>query len=139
MDWFLYDIGLRHERVNYKPQSKLSDMRDSSEGTGLAHFRKYNQNKLVIVYINMNTLGNKFELNTENTKRNVDILLIPQTKIDENFPDSQFKIDCFSNSHGVDRNEKGGGIMLSFREDLPVKVLSVGEGNEGCYVEMIDT
>ena len=84
----------------------------------------------------MNTLGNKFQLTTENTKRNVDILLSPQTKIDKNFADSQFKIDYFSNSHGVDRNEKGGGIMLSFREGLPIKVLSVDEGNESCYVEM---
>ena len=52
-------------------------------------------------------------------------MLISGTKIDENFPDSQFKIDRFSNPHRIDGNKKGGGIMVLFREDLPVKVLSV--------------
>ena len=35
------------------------------------------------------------------------------------------------------RYEKGGGIMLLFREYLPVKVLSVDKDNESCYIEMI--
>ena len=73
-----------------KPQSNLSDMRDSSEGKNLAYFRKCNQNKLVIIHININSLRNKFELPTEKTKGNVDILLISETKINESFPDSQF-------------------------------------------------
>ena len=53
--------------------------------------------KLVIAHININSLRNKFELLTEKIKENVDMLLISETKIDENFPDSQFKIDGFSN------------------------------------------
>ena len=74
----------------------------------------------------------KFALLTEKTKGDVDILLISEAKIDESFPDNEFKNDGFSNPHRVDRNEKGGGIMLLFREDLPVKVLSVDKGNESC-------
>ena len=35
------------------------------------------------------------------------------------------------------KKEKGGGIMLLFREDLPVKVLSVDKCHESCYVELI--
>ena len=64
-------------------------------------------------------------------------MLISETKIDENFPDSEFKIDGFSNPHRVDPNEKGGGIMLLFREDLRGKVLSVDKGHESCHVELI--
>ena len=67
-------------------------------------------------------------------KKTTHILLISETKIDESFPDSQFKIDGFSNPHRVDLNDKGGGTMLLFREDLPVKVLSDDKGNESCYV-----
>ena len=63
-------------------------------------------------------------------------MLISETKIDKSFPDSQFKIDGFSNPHRVDRNEKGGRIMLLLREDLPVKVLLVDKGNESCYIEV---
>ena len=96
----------------------------------MAHFRKGNQNKLVIAQRNINSLRNKFELLTEKIKGNIDILLISETKTDKRFPDSQLKIDGFSNPHRVDRNEKGGRIMLLFRVDLPVKVLSVDEGHE---------
>ena len=60
--------------------------------------------------------------------------LISETKIDESFRDSQFKIDGFSNPHRIERNEKNGRIMLLFREDLPVKVLSVDKGHESCYM-----
>ena len=81
-------------------------MKDSGEVKDLAHFRKCNQNKLVIAHININSLRNKFELLTEKINGNVDILLIPETKIDEDFPDSQFEIDGFSNPHRVDWNEK---------------------------------
>ena len=111
-------------------------MKDSGEVKDLAYFRKCNQNKLVIAHININSLRNKFELLTEKTKGNVDISLISETKIDESFLGSEFKIDGFSNPHRVDRNENGGGIMLLFREDLPVKVLLVDNGNESCYVEL---
>ena len=79
-------------------------MRDSGEGKDLAHFRMWNQNKLVTADININSLRNKFQLLTKKAKRDVGILLISETKIDESFPDSQFKIDGFRNPHKVDRN-----------------------------------
>ena len=103
----------------------------------MAHFTKCNQNKLVIAHININFLRNKSELLTEKTKGNVDILLISETKIDKSLPDSQFKINGFNNPSRVDSNKKRGGIMLLFREDLPVKVLSGDKGNESCYIEVI--
>ena len=112
-------------------------MRDSGESKNLAPFRKFNQNKLVIAHININSHRNKFELLSEKTKGNVNILVISETKINEIFPNSQLKIDGFSNPHRIDRNEKGGRIMLLFREDLPVKVLLVDKGNENCYAEVI--
>ena len=112
-------------------------MGDSGEGKGLAYFRKCSQSKLVIAHININSLRNKFELLTKKTKGNIDILLISERKIDESFPESQFKVDGLSKPHRVDRNEKGGRIMLLFWEGLPVKVLWVDKSNESCYVEVI--
>ena len=54
-------------------------MRDSGECKDLAHLRKFNQNKLVVAHIKINSLRKKF-----------DVLLIFETKIGERFPDSQF-------------------------------------------------
>ena len=73
------EIRVRHV-LKDKPQSKLSDTRDSGEVNDLAHFRNCNQNKLVNANLNINSLRNKF-----------DFLLISETKIDDNFPDCQFK------------------------------------------------
>ena len=64
----------------------------------MPHFRKNNQNKLVIAHLNINSFRKKFELLNERTKGNVDILLISETKINESFPDCQFKIDGLSNA-----------------------------------------
>ena len=50
---------------------KVSDMRDSSEVKDLVHFRKCNQNKLVIAHLNMNSPGNKLELLTKKTLKGI--------------------------------------------------------------------
>ena len=97
-------------------------MRNSGQFKDLAYFRKYNQTKLVYAHLNINSVRNKFELLTEKTKRNFDILL-NSDKIEESFLDSQLKIDGFSNPHKVDFNKEGGGIILLFRESS-VKSLS---------------
>ena len=72
-------------------------MRGSGEVKDLVHFSKYSQNKLVVAHLNIKFLGTKFELLTEKTKGNIDILLISEQKLTKSFPDSQLKIDglCF--------------------------------------------
>ena len=67
-------------------------MTDSVEVKDLAHFRKYNQNKLVIALSNINSLRNKFKLRIKQKK----CWHFVETKIDENVRDSQFKIYGFN-------------------------------------------
>ena len=47
----------------------------------------------------------------------VDIFLISETKIDGTFP-NQFLMSGCSNVYRLDRNDKGGGIMLSVKDNL---------------------
>ena len=49
-------------------------------------------NKLIIVHLNINSLRNKFEFLFEFIRGKADILIISETKIDENFPLGQFKV-----------------------------------------------
>ena len=49
------EIIVRHV-LKDKPQSKLSNMRDSGEFTVFTHFWKYNQNRLVIAHVQINYL-----------------------------------------------------------------------------------
>ena len=62
--------------------------------------------------------------------------MISETKIDESFPVCQFEIDGLNIPFRVDRDQKGGGIMLYFKEDLTAKLLSINRTNENCFVEL---
>ena len=62
--------------------------------------------------------------------------MISEIKINESFSVCQFKIYVFNTPFRVDRDQKGGGIMLYVREDLPAKLLSIGRTNESWLVEL---
>ena len=53
----------------------------------------------------------------------LDILIITETKLDDNFPASQFHIDGFSNPYRLERNRNGGGFIY-VRQDIPSKILT---------------
>ena len=78
-------------------------------------------NKIIIAQININSIRNKFDLLFEGISNNIDILLITETKIDDSFPIAQFKAHGYSLPYRLDRDSKGGGIMLYIREDIPSK------------------
>ena len=62
--------------------------------------------------------------------------MIPETKLDESFPKGQFLIKGFSEPYTLDRNSKGGGIMLLIRKDFPSKLMSIEKNSiEAFYVE----
>ena len=54
----------------------------------------------------------------------VDILMLSETKLDSNFPSIQFLINGFSVPHRLDRNSKGGGILLYVRDKIIVLPLN---------------
>ena len=46
----------------------------------------------------------------------IDILMISERKLDGIFRSSQFQIYCFRAPYRLDRNDRGGGILLFVRE-----------------------
>ena len=54
----------------------------------------------------------------------VDILMLLETKLDSNFPSTQFLINVFSVPHRLDRNSKGGCILLYVRDKIIVLPLN---------------
>ena len=54
----------------------------------------------------------------------LDILIVTETKLDDNFPISQFHIDGFSKPYRLERNRNGGGVIIYVREDIPSKILT---------------
>ena len=63
--------------------------------------------------------------------------MVLEIKLDESFPQSQFKISGISRPFKLDRNSNGGGIMLFAREDIPVELIFTEiSANKGIYVKI---
>ena len=68
--------------------------------------------------------------------KNIDVLLISETKIDPSFPSVQFHLEGYATQYRLDRNANGGGILLYKREDIPSKLLNSDLSIEGFFVEI---
>ena len=91
----------------------------------LKPFRKDNLNKIILAHLNINSIRNKFDCLSEQVKGKIDILLISETKIDDNFPVGQVIIDGFSPPYRLDRNCHDGVLMLFVRKDIPSNLLVI--------------
>ena len=89
--------------------------------------------KIIVRYLNINSLSNKFEALQFIINRNLDILL-SETKLDDSFPSAQFMLKNFGIPYRLDRNSNGGGLLLYVREDIPSKFLKV---KSDCNIESI--
>ena len=92
----------------------------------LIHFgklRKSNPKGLVIAHPDINSIRNKFDSLKFLVAKNVDILVVSETKIDGTFPPGQFLIEGFKPPLRYDRNQHGGGILVYIREGVPSKEL----------------
>ena len=96
----------------------------NNDNNVLKNLRLKNSNKVIIGHININSLRNKFEILTEMVRDKVDSLMISETKLDSSFSNAQFYMKSFSKPYRLDRNSKGGGIILYVREDIPSKLIS---------------
>ena len=103
----------------------------NNENKVLKNLRLKTSNKVIIGHININSLRNKFELLTEMVRDKVDLLMISETKLDSSFPNAQFYMKFYSKPYRLDRNSKGGGIILYVREDIPSKLISSSCTNHG--------
>ena len=101
---------------------------------GLKVMKENSPNKTIVGHLNINSLRNKFEALEFIINRNLDIILLSETKLDDLFPSAQFMLKNFGIPYRFDRNSNGGGLLLSVREDIPSKFLKV---KSDCNIESI--
>ena len=87
--------------------------------TSLIQCRK----KIILGHLNINSLRNKFESIADVIQGTSDIFLLSETKIDESFPDKQFRLKNYK-IFRKDRNRYRGGIMFYANQNLPCKRLT---------------
>ena len=69
-------------------------------------------NNVIIGHLNINSIRNKFEMLQFLLADYTDIF-ISESKLDGTFRSSQFQIYGFRTPYRLDRNNRGGGILLS--------------------------
>ena len=57
---------------------------------GLRKMKEHTPNKIIVGHLNINFLRNKFEALQFIINRNLDIMLLSETKLDDSFPSAQF-------------------------------------------------
>ena len=88
--------------------------------------------KLIVGHLNINSIRNKFEFLEDVINRNLDIILLLETKLDDSFPSVQFVLKGVT--YSFDRDSKGGRLFFYIRENIPSKFLNL---RSDCNIESI--
>ena len=75
--------------------------------------------------LNTNSVLNKFDMLTELVKSFVDVFVITETKLHDNFSGRSILIDDYHALFRYDWNGNSDGILLYIREDIPEKLFIV--------------
>ena len=67
---------------------------------------------IIIGYLNINSLRNKFEILSSLTADTFDIFMLSETKLDNTFSSTQFSMNRFFIPHRLDRNVKVAGFYF---------------------------
>ena len=96
-----------------------------------------NPKNVILGHLNVNSLRSKIDAVEELMRNNIDISLFSETKLDETFPNQQFKISGYK-MFRRDRNKYGGGIMFYVNENIPCKTVNVEGLPNDCVVTLIE-
>ena len=120
----------------YKSKSLDSSPNDPLFSS-LKSVQRKNLSRIIFAHLNINSLRNKFDTLVHQIKGNLAVLVISETKLDESFPEGQFKIPGFATPFRRDQNEFGGGTKVFVREDIPSKLISKETLDiEGIFIEL---
>ena len=90
-----------------------------NSSTHFKDFRKKHPKSIIIGHLNVNSVRYKFAEIADLLQNGfLDICGLSETKLDENFTNSQFHVENFS-LYRKDRNGKGGGLLSYIRSDIP--------------------
>ena len=82
-----------------------------------------NAKNVTIGPLNVNSLKNKIGAVQELITNSTDMCLLPETKIDESFPNQQFNISNYK-TFPTERNKHGGGLLFYINENIPCKLIN---------------
>ena len=109
-----FEVIVNECKSKLEQTDRLSDNVVSERS--LKEIRTKNLNQIVLAHPNINSFRNKFEIHADQITGNVDLMVISEAKLDDSFPESQFKTPGYFSPFRLDRDQNGGGIMVFVRE-----------------------
>ena len=94
----------RGEKGN-QTQANINILRNDNTYVMLNELRRQNMHRIIIGHININSLRYKFNDFDILSNKNLDIILISETKLDASFPSKQFVLDGYSLPFRLDRSK----------------------------------
>ena len=128
----ILNCGMKHDECKSKVPS------ESVNGISVRSIRvvrKKNLKRIILGHLNINS-NQKQVWQVDQINGNVDIMFISETKLDQSFPNGQFKIPGYALPCRLDRNQFGGGIMVFVKEDMPSRVLSLNKSIDSLFIEL---
>ena len=92
---------------------------ESDAKSELKQLRLKNINRIIVGYLNINSIRNNFDALKDKVSQNIDILMVAETKIDDFSPKEQFSMEGYSDPLWLDRDANGGGPLVYVRSDIP--------------------
>ena len=94
-----------------------------------------NPSNILISYLNINSIRNKFSDLKTFVGKTFDILTIAESKLDESFPSADFKFEGFHfPPFRIDCTSNSGGLLTYVRNDIPVRQLSKFEIDPALHI-----
>ena len=96
--------------------------------------KKNSSKKLIPRHLNINSMRNKSEFFRYFINKNLGIILLSETKLDDTFHSAQFIWKGYGVPYRFDRNFKRGGLLFYNCEDIPSKFFKL---RSNCNIESI--
>ena len=77
----------------------------------------------MFAYLSINSIRNKFNDLQEVIRGNIDVVMIPETKIDASFTTAQFLLGNYHQPFRLDINSESGGILVYVKLSVPSRKL----------------
>ena len=118
-------INKNSQHMNvFQTESMAATEQPSFDLSDLKKLKSSNLNNPFFAYLNINSLRYKIvDLRQILSSTELEVVAVSETKLNEEFPNSQFEINGYYNPgpYRRDRNEHGGGLMIFIKQGVPVK------------------
>ena len=109
---------MNREDQSYQRLGYIEPQPVTSIATNTDCFEEMKTLRLIVGYININSIRNKFEHFSQMIRDKLDVLIIAETKLDSSFPSSQFTISGFKATIRLDITRNSEGLSVYAKEDI---------------------